>query len=120
METKRLENFSTFYLDTSEDDIEFMLAELNKAGIDPGQSEKNIMHLIKQTNAEIKLERGRVLKERVLGILKDAADAVLPPHAESRLAVQFRKMDKLDEEDKKEIKKNEALLSEITKLIDDK
>lgn len=119
METNRLENFSNFYLDSSEEDISYMISELEEAGINLEQSAKNIKHLIKETKAEIKLEKGRVLKQRVLNKLKDAADAILPADTESRLAVQFRKLGTLDEDDKKLIKKNEALLSEIEKLIDD-
>lgn len=115
----RATNFLDLYFESMDDNIETVISELREAGIDPEQSEINIKQLIKQNKAEIKLEKGRILKEKVLNKIKEAADVILTSDMESRLVVQFRKLGKLAEEDKKEIKKNEALLSEIEKLIDE-
>lgn len=112
-------NFIDLYLESIDDNIDAIKSELIKAGIDPEYSEERIMDLIKQNKAEIKIEKGRILKQKVLNKLKEASNLILPDETESRLAVQFRKLEKLDAEDEKEIKKNEALLSEIDKLIDD-
>ena len=48
MRTKRLENFSTFYFDTSGNDIENMISELKEAGIDPDNSGEKILSGLKK------------------------------------------------------------------------
>lgn len=117
MRTKRLEYFSNFFLDISDEEIEFMLSELREAGIDPEQSEARIKYLIKKTKAQIKIEKGKILQEKIKNVIREKVDYLLPQKEAGLLAVQFRKMDKIDREDIETIKKDKALLNDIEKII---
>jgi hypothetical protein len=111
--------FLDMLLESMEENIEVIKIELREAGINPEQSEKNIKYLIKKTKADIRIEKGRELKAKVLDKIKNSAGTILTPAQDNKLAYQFRHLKKLDEDDIKEIKKSELLFSEIEKLIDD-
>ena len=82
------------------------------------ESEQKIMQMIKKQKAEIKIENGKILKERVLELIKKR-DAVKEPEPdEKHYAIAARKLGKLESDDIESIKKDSMLLKDIGKLID--
>ncbi len=120
MDKKRLENFSAFYLDTSEDDIEFMQSELREAGLNPEGSEENIRILIKKAQVEIMLAQGRKFKEEYLNALNDSKIEEAEhenAHTEQNYSFAFRKGDDGDDDFKKNID-DEKKMQIIKKLTE--
>lgn len=117
MRTKRLENFSTFYFDTSGNDIENMISELKEAGIDPDNSGEKILKRIKKERINLKIEKAKRAKERVEDFIKKKFDSLSPLENDEQLVLAYRKLEGLDSDDELLIKKDAALLNEIDKLI---
>ena len=117
MRTKRLENFSTFYFDTSGNDIENMISELKEAGIDPDISGDRILKLIKKERINLKIEKGKRAKARVEEFIKKNFSGLIPVENDEQLALAYRKLEELDPEEEKLIKKDAALLEKLNKII---
>jgi hypothetical protein len=117
VEAKRLENFSTFYFDTSGTDIENMISELKEAGIDPDKSTERILRLIKKERIKLKIEKGKRLQERVEEFVRKNFNGLVPIENDEQLALAYRKLEGLDADDEKLIKKDAALLEELNKII---
>ena len=116
--TERDKNFIDLYFEAVDENIDEVIRELKNSGIDPEESERKIMQMIKKQRAEIKIENGKILKERVLELIKER-DAVKEPELdEKHYAIAARKLGKLESDDIESIKKDSILLKEIGKLID--
>lgn len=116
--TERDKNFIDLYFEAVDENIDEVIRELKNSGIDPEESERKIMQMIKKQRAEIKIENGKILKERVLELIKER-DAVKEPELdEKHYAIAARKLGKLERDDIESIKKDSILLKEIGKLID--
>ncbi len=116
--TERDKNFIDLYFEAVDENIDEVIRELKNSGIDPEESEQKIMQMIKKQKAEIKIENGKILKERVLELIKER-DAVKEPELdEKHYAIAARKLGKLESDDIESIKKDSILLKEIGKLID--
>lgn len=110
-------NFLELYFEAIDENIDEVTGELEDAGIDTGESQNRIMQIIKQKKADIKLEKAKILKERVQEFIKKKFDTLLPAEMDKTLAVAYRKLEGLDNDDELMIKKDAALLIEIDKLI---
>ena len=110
-------NFLELYFEAIDENIDEVTGELKDAGIDTGESQNRIMQIIKQKKADIKLEKAKILKERVQEFIKKKFDTLLPAEMDKTLAVAYRKLEGLDNDDELMIKKDAALLNEIDKLI---
>lgn len=110
-------NFLELYFEAIDENIDEVTGELEDAGIDTGESQNRIMQIIKQKKADIKLEKAKILKERVQEFIKKKFDTLLPADMDETLAVAYRKLEGLDNDDELMIKKDAALLIEIDKLI---
>ena len=110
-------NFLELYFEAIDENIDEVTGELEDAGIDTGESQNRIMQIIKQKKADIKLEKGKILKERVQEFIKKKFDTLLPADMDETLAVAYRKLEGLNNDDELMIKKDAALLNEIDKLI---
>ena len=110
-------NFLELYFEAIDENIDEVTGELEDAGIDPGESQNRIMQIIKQKKVDIKLEKAKILKERVQEFIKKKFDTLLPAEMDKTLAVAYRKLEGLDNDDELMIKKDAALLNEIDKLI---
>ncbi|HMN25974.1 MAG: hypothetical protein IT276_00945 [Ignavibacteriaceae bacterium] len=117
MRTKRLENFSTFYFDTSGNDIENMISELKEAGIDPDNSGEKILKRIKKERINLKIEKAKRAKERVEDFIKKKFDSLSPLENDEQLVLAYRKLEGLDSDDELLIKKDAALLEKLKKII---
>ncbi len=117
MRTKRLENFSTFYFDTSGNDIENMISELKEAGIDPENSGEKILKRIKKERINLKIEKAKRAKERVEDFIKKKFDSLSPLENDEQLVLAYRKLEGLDSDDELLIKKDAALLEKLKKII---
>jgi hypothetical protein len=117
VEAKRLENFSTFYFDTSGTDIENMISELKEAGIDPDKSTERIFRLIKKERIKLKIEKGKRVQKRVEEFVRKNLNSLIPVENDEQLALAYRKLEVLDSDDEKLIKKDAALLEELNKII---
>lgn len=116
--TERDKNFIDLYFEAVDENIDEVIRELKNSGIDPEESEQKIMQMIKKQKAEIKIENGKILKERVLELIKKR-DAVKEPEPdEKHYAIAARKLGKLERDDIESIKKDSILLKHIGKLID--
>ena len=116
--TERDKNFIDLYFEAVDENIDEVIRELKNSGIDPEESERKIMQMIKKQKAEIKIENGKILKERVLELIKKR-DAVKEPELdEKHYAIAARKLGKLERDDIESIKKDSILLKDIGKLID--
>lgn len=115
--TQKALNFLDLYFEAIDENIDEVTGELKDAGIDPGDSQNRIMQIIKQKKADIKLEKGKILKERVQEFIKKKFDTLLPADMDETLAVAYRKLEGLNNDDELMIKKDAALLNEIDKLI---
>jgi len=115
--TKRLENFSTFYFDTSGNDIENMISELKEAGIDPDNSGEKILKRIKKERINLKIEKAKRAKERVEDFIKKKFDSLSPLENDEQLVLAYRKLEGLDSDDELLIKKDAALLEKLKKII---
>ena len=110
-------NFLELYFEAIDENIDEVTGELEDAGIDTGESQNRIMQIIKQKKADIKLEKAKILKERVQEFIKKKFDTLLPADMDETLAVAYRKLEGLNNDDELMIKKDAALLNEIDKLI---
>lgn len=116
--TERDKNFIDLYFEAVDENIDEVIRDLKNSGLDPEEAEQNIMQMIKKQKAEIKIENGKILKERVLELIKKR-DAVKEPEPdEKHYAIAARKLGKLERDDIESIKKDSILLKEIGKLID--
>lgn len=116
--TERDKNFIDLYFEAVDENIDEVIRALKNSGIDPEESEQKIMQMIKKQKAEIKIENGKILKERVLELIKKR-DAVKEPEPdEKHYAIAARKLGKLERDDIESIKKDSILLKDIGKLID--
>lgn len=116
--TERDKNFIDLFFEAVDGNIDEVIRELKNSGIDPEESEQKIMQMIKKQKAEIKIENGKILKERVLELIKKR-DAVKEPEPdEKHYAIAARKLGKLERDDIESIKKDSILLKDIGKLID--
>ena len=111
-------NFLELYFEALEENIEETQAELKAAGMDLEKTNNKILQMIKQKKAEIKIENGKVLKERVLELIKKSDTIKEPETDEKHYAIAARKLGKLESEDIEAIKKDSNLLKDIGKLID--
>lgn len=116
--TERDKNFIDLYFEAVDENIDEVIRDLKNSGLDPEEAEQNIMQMIKKQKAEIKIENGKILKERVLELIKKI-DAVKEPEPdEKHYAIAARKLGKLERDDIESIKKDSILLKDIGKLID--
>lgn len=115
--TQRTKNFLKLYFDAIDENIDEVKRGLKDSDIDPEESEQRIMQMIKQKNAEIKIERGKRLKAKVEKIIRKNSMDNNPAELDKHLALAARKLDKLSESDILTIKKNNALLDDINHLI---
>ncbi len=118
MDNRKLEYFSNFLLDTSEDDINYMISELRDAGIDPVESQQKTLKMIKQKKAEIKLEKGKIFKATALKVIDRVQNENKEFEETPVFKIAARNLGKLDKQDEDEIKKNEMILKELGKMFD--
>ncbi|PIQ09413.1 MAG: hypothetical protein COW71_06590 [Ignavibacteriales bacterium CG18_big_fil_WC_8_21_14_2_50_31_20] len=116
MEKSKILNILDFYLDSMDDDIELIDAELENANINVEESEKRIMELLKNAKAELKIEKGRELKTNFEKAKKEveedgASNVALGDEFDFRLAA--RNIGDLSEDDKKVISKNLRILDKL-------
>ena len=116
MEKSKILNILDFYLDSMDDDIELIDAELENANINVEESEKRIMELLKNAKAELKIEKGRELKTNFEKAKKEveedgASNVALGDEFDVRLAA--RNIGDLSEDDKKVISKNLRILDKL-------
>lgn len=119
METKRLENFSTFYFDTSGEDIEYMISELKEAGIDPEKSSDKILKLIKKERINLKIEKGKRITENYFDLKRqESTENAGEQGFEYKTAVGYRKKsDELTNEDLKKLNRDANDLNLLKKIV---
>ena len=115
--TQRTLNFLEIYFEAIEENIDEVAGKLKDSGIDPEESQNRIMQKIKQRKAEIKIEKGKKLKERVKELIKKKFELIEPAPFDEDLALAYRNLSGLNSDEKMMIKKDAALLDEIEKLI---
>ena len=111
-------NFLELYFEAIDENIEEVVGELKDAGINTEEAQNKILQMIKQKKAEIKIESGKILKERVLELIKKSDTVKEPEMDEKHYSIAARKLGKLESEDIESIKKDSILLKDIGKLID--
>lgn len=116
--TERDKNFINLYIEAVDENIDEVIAELKNAGIYPEESEQKIMLMVKKQKAELKIEKGKQLKERVAEIIKLNAKQSDTKVTEERFAIAARKLGSIDHNDIQNIKKDAELLEDIGKLLD--
>jgi len=114
MEKSKILNILDFYLDSMDDDIELIDAELENANINVEESEKRIMELLKTARAEEKIEKGRKLK-LVFNNVKSQIEAKKDFESKNDEDLEYkmaaRNISNLSEKDKKIVKKNLDILN---------
>jgi hypothetical protein len=115
--TQRTLNFLEIYFEAIDENIDEVAGELKDSGIDPEESQNRIMQKIKQKKAEIKIEKGKQFKASVLKIIDKVQNQNKVYEETSEYRIAARKLGTLDKQDEVEIKKNEMILDEISKLI---
>jgi rRNA maturation endonuclease Nob1 len=110
-------NFVKLYFEAIDENIDEVVGELRDAGIDPVESQKRILRVIKQERAKIKIEKAKRLKERIQDAIKKKVDSLKISETDKIYALAYRKLGKLNPEDEAMIKKDAALLEEIEKII---
>lgn len=115
--TQRTLNFLEIYFEAIDENIDEVVGKLKDSGIDPEESQNRIMQKIKQKKAEIKIEKGKKLKERVKELIKKKFELIEPTILDENLALAYRNLSGLNSDEKLMIKKDAALLDEIEKLI---
>lgn len=115
--TQRTLNFLEIYFEAIDENIDEVAGELKDTGIDPEESQNRIMQKIKEKKAEIKIEKGKQFKASVLKIIDKVQNQNKVYEETSEYRIAARKLGTLDKQDEVEIKKNEMILDEISKLI---
>lgn len=114
----RERNFINLYFEMMDENIEEISKLILESGINSAESRNRVLEMIKQQKAEIKIENGKILKERVLELIKKS-DTIKEHEAdETHYAIAARKLGKLENDDIEAIKKDSVLLKDIGKLID--
>ncbi|MDY0082635.1 MAG: hypothetical protein RBR74_05580, partial [Ignavibacteriaceae bacterium] len=103
-------NFLQLFFDAIDENIQQVIRELKEEGIDTEESENRIKIMIKKKKAELKIERGKILKEKVEEILKAQPEETKSETIEERYSIAARKLGSLDQEDILSIKKDAELL----------
>lgn len=111
-------NFLQLFFDAIDENIQQVIRELKEEGIDTEESENRIKQMIKKKKAELKLERGKILKAKVEELVKAQSVEVKPETIEERYSIAARKLGSFDQEDILSIKKDAELLKDIGKLFD--
>ena len=114
---QKTQNFLDLYFKAIDENIEEVVEELKSTGIDPEETQKKILYLIKKKKAELKKERGKNLKARIEELLQKRIDLPIEAESEKRLALAARNLTELSEDDIITIKKDAALLDEMEKII---
>lgn len=110
-------NFLHLYFEMLDENIEEISEQLLETGINSAASRNRVLDLIKQQKAEIKIEKGKILKTKVLELIKKS-DVVKESEADEKVyAIAARKLGKLESDDIISIKKDSVLLKDIGKLI---
>lgn len=118
--TQRTLNFLELYFEAIDENIDEVVGQLRESGIDPEESQNRIMQKIKQKKAEIKIAKGKQFKASVLQIIDKVQNQNKEYEETPVFRIAARKLGKLDKQDESEIKKNEIILNEISKLLDPK
>jgi polyhydroxyalkanoate synthesis regulator phasin len=113
----RERNFIQLYFEVMAENIEEISEQLLETGINAEESRDRVLNLIKQQKAELKIENGKVLKERVLELIKKTDTVNESAADEKHYAIAARKLGALESEDIESIKKDSILLKDIGKLI---
>ena len=72
MTPERLEYFSNFLFDMSDEDIETIREALKQAEIDPEESKAKVLKQIEKAEVELRIAKGRKFKEDYLDALNDS------------------------------------------------
>lgn len=119
MTNKRLENFSNFIFDFSDDDIQLIKEELEEAGINLDKSRDSMLQQIEKAKINLKIEKGKKLYQDFI----NALTGLHPNHStkafsDIRLQAAFRKLEKeLSPEELRELINDNKKLDILEKLI---
>ena len=116
---QKTQNFLDLYFDAIDENIDEVVEELKSAGNDPAETHNKILYMIKQKKAELKIEKGKILKARVEELIKSKPETPLSIVKEERYAIAARKLGTLDKEDIESIKKDGELLEDIGILLNE-
>ena len=72
MTPERLEYFSNFLFDMSDEDFETVREALKQAEIDPEESKAKVLKQIEKAEVELRIAKGRKFKEDYLDALNDS------------------------------------------------
>lgn len=116
---QKTQNFLDLYFDAIDENIDDVVEELKSAGNDPAETQNKILYMIKQKKAELKIEKGKILKARIEELIKSKPETPLSIAKEERYAIAARKLGTLDKEDIESIKKDGELLEDIGLLLNE-
>lgn len=112
---RRTMNFIDLYFESLDENIEEVKEDLSEAGIDLENLMNNVNQMIKKAKADIKIEKGRILRNAAIKIIDRVQNNDYQQTPAFRIAA--RNLGKLDKQDEEEIKKNEIILNELDKII---
>ncbi len=113
----KTQNFLDLYFEAIDENIDDVVEELKSAGINAAEIHNEILYMIKQKKAELKIEKGKLLKERISEIVKLKTESANATVNEKRYAIAARKLGSLDQEDIQSIKNDAGLLEDIGELL---
>jgi len=116
---QKTQNFLDLYFDAIDENIDDVVEELKSAGNDPEETHNKILYMIKQKKAELKIEKGKILKARIEELIKSKLETPISIVKEERYAIAARKLGILDSNDIQIIKKDSELLEDIGTLLNE-
>lgn len=114
---RRTMNFIDLYFESLDENIEEVKKDLSDAGIDLGNLENGIIQSIKKAKAEIKIEKGKEFKTTALKVIHKVQLQNKEFEETPEFRIAARNLGKLDKQDENEIKKNEMILKELDKIL---
>lgn len=115
----RLDNFIELYFEAIQENLEEVIFELKEEGIDPEQSQQDILNFIKKEKGQLKLRQGIQFKGYYLdAVNSEKLHSESSNHDVSRLAAR-KKSDGFSEEEKNDILSDEEKLKLIKMYKDD-
>lgn len=124
MKTNRVNNFINFLYEETEENNRIIEEELEEAGLDTGKFQQKMLDLLDEKERELKIERGKKLKELYLnlkGRIHKPEGRVQDSMEEYNLQMAYRNFESnLTDQEKIDILSDDQLLDEIDKKLEKK
>lgn len=113
-------NFLELYFEAIDDQEEAEKLSSTDQENDPEDLRNIIIKKIKRKKADLKIESGKILKEKVIELIKKKETDSTKEEDTKHYAIAARKLGSLDEQDIQSIKKDAELLEDIGKILKSK